>query len=95
MPKEEQSISADIEPPAYALNNFQVRLTEEFVAMFLTSGSMIRRYECHPKHAKRILLLLKSALDDYEKLYGKINTKLVIPQETKEIKSTLGFQVKK
>lgn len=95
-PKEEQPrIPAEIELPSYALSNFQIRLTEEFVAMFLTSGNIIRRYECHPKHAKRIYLLLKSALEDYEKRYGKIATRLSVPRQTKEKQTPLGFQVKR
>jgi hypothetical protein len=64
---------------------------EEMFHFLLTSANQGRQFVATPKHAKRIYLLLKQQIENYEKQFGEIKTSL--PQMTKNTSETknIGF----
>lgn len=78
MEKEQQSqqIQIGVDPNAYAITNVNLAFDEELFHFLLTTGNQGRQFAVTPKHAKRILLLLKKQVEEYENKFGEIKTKL-------------------
>ena len=56
----------------------------------LVSGNQARRFRTAPKHAKRIHLLLKRQIDDYEEKFGELKTDLPEKKESSR-EGKIGF----
>jgi len=90
---EEKLITVNLDPILYAVNNVNIAFNEEEFIFTVFSGNQARRFVVSPKHAKRILLLLEKQIGEYEKQFGKLETKLPDKMETvKEGEKPLGFQ---
>ena len=64
---------------------------EEFFHFMIASGNQGRQFVATPKHAKRIYLLLKQQIENYEKKFREMKTQLPErPQNTQE-ESKVGF----
>jgi len=86
-----QQIQINLDPNAYAITNVSIVSDEEMFHFLVTSGNQGRQFTATPKHAKRILLLLKQQIDNYEKQFGEIKTQLpVMPKNAKD-ETKLGF----
>ena len=90
MADEEKQIKVNLDPTLYALSNVNMGFNEEVFDFLFISGNQARQFRASPKHAKRIYLLLGKYLEEYEKRFGAIETKLPEKRETaKETK--IGF----
>ena len=77
------------------LTNFSIYSSEEDFRFLLNSANLKKAYSCSPKHAKRIFLLLKSKIEDYEKKHGSLKTDLpksAVVHHSKQTKK-VGFGV--
>ena len=96
MEKEPQPIQINLDQNIYAITNVSILFSEEDFHFAITSGNQARQFVATPKHAKRILLLLKQQIENYEKQFGEIKTQLPKqalsqgPGETRE-ETKLGF----
>lgn len=91
MEKEPQQIQLSLDPNLYAVTNVSIVSDEEMFHFLITSGNQGRQFLSTPKHAKRIYLLLKQQIEEYEKKFGEIKTQLPQrPQNTKE-ETKVGF----
>jgi len=91
MAEEKQEIKINLDPNAYAITLVNMGFDEEFFRFLIMSGNQGRQFLATPKHAKRIYLLLKQMIDQYEKKFGELKTELPKPKESQESES-LGFQ---
>jgi len=91
MEKEHQSqqIQISVDPNVYAITNMSIMSNEEDFIFAISSGNQVRQFTANPKHAKRIYLLLKQQIENYEKQFGEIKTQLPKPA------SAEGFGVAK
>ncbi len=77
MEKEQQKqIQLNVDPNAYYISMVNMRFDEEGFHFLLASGNQGRQFMASPKHAKRIYLLLKQQIENYEKQFGEIKTQL-------------------
>lgn len=87
-----QEVRVEKDLGLYYLTSVGVAAGEEDFRFAMTSHNVSRYYTASPKHAKRIMLMLKDRLDEYEKKYGVLKTELPkhkkIPSERK-----LGFKI--
>ncbi|OGZ66801.1 MAG: hypothetical protein A3C58_00905 [Candidatus Staskawiczbacteria bacterium RIFCSPHIGHO2_02_FULL_34_10] len=91
MEKEQQQIQLNIDPNSYAITMVNMLFDEEFFHFMIASGNQGRQFVATPKHAKRIYLLLKQQIENYEKKFGEMKTQLPErPQNTQE-ESKVGF----
>jgi hypothetical protein len=91
MEKEHQQIQVNLDPNSYMLTMVNMVFNEESFHFLLTSGNQGRQFSATPKHAKRIYLLLKQQIENYEKQFGEIKTQLPErPQNTQE-DNKVGF----
>jgi len=91
MEKEPQQIQLNVDPNAYYISMVNMRFDEEGFHFLIASANQGRQFTASPKHAKRIYLLLKQQLDQYEKQFGEIKTALPQrPQNTQE-DTKVGF----
>ena len=94
MAQEQQpQIQLSLDPNSYAVTNVNIGSDEEMFYLSIASGNQMRQFAASPKHTKRIYLLLKQQIENYEKKFGELKTKLPNPnkpQETKE-ETNLGF----
>lgn len=89
----EKIIRINLDPILYAVNNVNIAFNEEDFVFTIFSGYQARRFVVSPKHAKRIYLLLEKQIAEYEKKFGKLETKLPERMETEnEKEKSLGFQ---
>jgi len=89
-----KQIQINVDPNSYAITNVSIASDEEMFHFFITSGNQGRQFTATPKHAKRIYLLLKQQLENYEKQFKEIVTQLPPrPQNASEAKeeTKLGF----
>jgi len=93
MEKEQsQQIQISLDPNVYGISNTSIIFNEEDFHFVITSGNQARQFIASPKHAKRIYLLLKQQIENYEKQFGQLKTELPNrPQATQENASKLGF----
>jgi hypothetical protein len=91
MEKEPQQIQIGVDPNSYTITNANIIFDEELFYFMLTSANQGRQFTVTPKHAKRIYLLLKQQIENYEKQFGEIKTQLPqMPKNTSE-ESKVGF----
>jgi len=89
--KEPQQIQVNLDPSAYMISMMNMGFDEEMFHFLITSANQGRQFVATPKHAKRIYLLLKQQIDQYEKKFGEIKTQLPSqPKNTSETKN-IGF----
>lgn len=92
MEKEQQQIQIGLDPNVYGITNVSIMSNEEDFHFVITSGNQARQFVASPKHTKRIYLLLKQQVENYEKQFGELKTELPNrPQATQEENSKLGF----
>jgi len=85
MEKEQKQIQLNVDPNAYYISMANIRFDEEGFHFLLASGNQGRQYSASPKHAKRIYLLLKQQVEQYERQFGEIKTQLPqMPKNTSE-----------
>jgi hypothetical protein len=72
----EKVIKINLDPVLYSVSNVTIAFNEEEFVFTIFSGNQARRFVASPKHAKRILLLLEKQIEDYEKQFAKLETKL-------------------
>ena len=94
--KEPQQIQMSLDPNAYAITNVSIVSDEELFHFLISSGNQGRQFTATPKHAKRILLLLKQQIENYEKQFGEIKTQLPKPASAESFgaakdETKLGF----
>jgi hypothetical protein len=91
MEKEPQQIQLNADPNLYLITLMNIGFNEEFFNFLIASGNQGRQFSATPKHAKRIYLLLKQQIENYEKQFGEIKTQLPSrPQSTQE-ENKVGF----
>ena len=88
----EKIIKINLDPVLYAVSNVNIVFSEEEFVFTIFSGNQARRFSVSPKHAKRILLLLEKQILEYEKRFGKLETKLPEKVGTERKEEYLGFQ---
>lgn len=89
--QDRQQIQLNIDPNAYYISMVSMRFDEEGFHFLLGSGNQGRQYSASPKHAKRIHLLLKQQIENYEKQFGKIQTQLPEQPQMSQDKNKFGF----
>lgn len=65
-----------LDPNSYAITNVTMGSDEELFHLMIISGNQGRQFTATPKHTKRIYLLLKQQIEEYEKKFGEIKTQL-------------------
>jgi len=91
MEKEPQQIQLNLDPNSYLISMVNMGFDEENFHFLIASGNQGRQFIATPKHAKRIYLLLKKQIEEYEKKFGELKTQLPeSPQKTQE-ETNLGF----
>jgi len=91
MEKEPQQIQLNVDPNAYYISMVNMRFDEEGFHFLIASANQARQFTASPKHAKRIYLLLRQQIENYEKQFGEIKTALPQrPQITQE-ENKVGF----
>lgn len=91
MEKEQQQIQVNVDPNSYMITMVNMGFDEEMFHFLITSANQGRQFVATPKHAKRIYLLLKQQIENYEKQFGEIKTHLPNqPKNTSENKN-IGF----
>lgn len=90
MENQEKQIKINLDPVLYALSNMNIGFNEEVFDFLMVSGNQARQFRASPKHAKRIYLLLGKYLDEYEKKFGPLETKLPERRETTQERK-IGF----
>lgn len=89
--QDRQQVQIGVDPNAYTISMVNMGFDEELFHFLITSGNQGRQFNATPKHAKRIYLVLQKQIEEYEKKFGEIKTKLPEkPQTTKE-DSKIGF----
>jgi len=68
-----------------------MRFDEEAFSFLIASGNQGRQFVATPKHAKRIYLLLKQQIENYEKQFGEIKTKLPDRPANTQSETKVGF----
>ena len=86
-----QQIQLGVDPNAYTITSINMGFDEEIFHFLIASGNQGRQFVATPKHAKRILMVLKQQIEEYETKFGEIKTQLPQrPQFTQEEKP-VGF----
>jgi len=91
MEKERPQIQLSLDPNAYGITSVSTVFDEELFHFMIASGNQGRQFVATPKHAKRIYLLLKQQLEQYENKFGEIKTELPQRPKTTQEESKLGF----
>ena len=95
MEKEQHQIQINIDPNFYMITMMNMGFDEEIFHFMITSGNQGRQFTATPKHAKRIYLLLKQQIENYEKQFGEIKTSLPLPSQAGQMptsdKPKVGF----
>lgn len=91
MEKEPQQIQINMDPNSYMINMMNMGFDEEMFRFLIMSGNQGRQFTATPKHAKRIFLLLKQQIENYEKQFGEIKTQLPQMQKNTSEEPKLGF----
>lgn len=93
MEKEQQQhqIQLNVDPNDYYISMVNMRFEEEGFHFLIASANQAKQFTASPKHAKRIYLLLKQQIEQYEQKFGEIKTQLPNrPQNTQE-QNKVGF----
>ncbi|HCC60020.1 MAG: hypothetical protein A2402_02315 [Candidatus Staskawiczbacteria bacterium RIFOXYC1_FULL_37_43] len=86
-----QQIQVNLDPNSYMITMVNMVFNEESFHFLLTSGNQGRQFTATPKHAKRIYLLLKQQIENYEKQFGEIKTQLPERPKTTQEENKVGF----
>ena len=90
--EKEQQIQINLDPNIYSISNVSIIFNEEDFHFVINSGNQARQFMASPKHAKRIYLLLKQQIENYEKQFEEIKTTLPQrPQTTQQKENKVGF----
>lgn len=84
------TIPAQVALEDSAITSFAIQATEEDFIFQVSTGVLIRRLHLAPKHAKRVLLLLQSYIEAYEKQFGELKTSLPLGEN---VGNKVGFQI--
>lgn len=91
MDKEPQQIQVNLDPNVYAVTMVNMIFDEEAFQFLITSGNQGRQFLATPKHAKRIYLLLKKQIEEYEKKFEEIKTQLPEIPKASQGGAKIGF----
>ncbi|MFC1663867.1 DUF3467 domain-containing protein [Patescibacteria group bacterium] len=91
MAEEKQEIKINLDPNAYAITMVNMGFDEELFHFLITSSNQARQFLATPKHAKRIYLLLKQEIEQYEKKFGELKTELPPKPKTTQKEEKVGF----
>lgn len=91
MAEEQKEIKINLDPNLYAVVNVNIAFDEEQFVFTIFSGNQARQFSVSPKHAKRLFLLLEKQINEYEKKFGILETKLPEKTETGKEKP-IGFK---
>lgn len=89
--QKEQQIQINLDPNSYLITMVNMMFDEETFHFLITSGNQGRRFIATPKHAKRIHLLLKQQIENYEKQFGEIKTELPQIPKASQGENKIGF----
>lgn len=89
--EEKPQIRFNVDTNLYAISNINIIPEEEQFVFLIYSGTQIRQFLATPKHTKRIYLLLKQQIEQYEKKFGELKTQLPEKKGTTEKKEEMGF----
>jgi len=84
-------IQVNLDPNSYMITMMNMGFDEEMFHFLLTSGNQGRQFTATPKHAKRIYLLLKQQIEEYEKKFGEIKTSLPSMPKNTQLTNKIGF----
>ena len=91
MENEKQQVQINLDPNSYMITMMNMGFDEEMFHFLIASGNQGRQFTATPKHAKRIFLVLKQQIEQYEAKFGEIKTQLPSrPQMTQE-ETKVGF----
>jgi len=91
MTQEQPQVQINLDPSSYMITMVNMAFDEEMFHFLITSANQGRQFVATPKHAKRIYLLLKQQIENYEKKFGEIKTQLPeMPKNTSE-EPKVGF----
>lgn len=93
MEKEQQpqQVQINVDPNSYMITMVNMGFNEEMFHFLITSANQGRQFVATPKHAKRIYLLLKQQVEDYEKQFGEIKTQLLTMNKNTSEEPKVGF----
>jgi len=89
--EEQRQIPVSMNPIFHYVSNVQIGAGEEEFVLALTSGNQVFQFVMSPKHMKRVKLLLDKNIDEYEKNFGKLETKLPEVKKGTMEKNKMGF----
>ena len=78
----QQQVQINLDPNSYMITMMNMGFDEEMFHFLVTSANQGRQFVATPKHSKRIYLLLKQQIENYEKQFGEIKTQLPDPKGT-------------
>jgi hypothetical protein len=81
----------NIDPNLYYLSRASIQPSEEEFTILMTTGDNARQYVCTPKHAKRLMMLLESEIEKYEKKNGVMKTNLPKMKKPSTKRRPIGF----
>ena len=93
MEKESQQnqIQINMDPDSYMITMVNMGFDEETFHFLITSGNQGRQFTATPKHAKRIYLLLKQQIEQYENQFSEIKTALPERPKNTQGETKVGF----
>lgn len=89
--QKQHQIQLNVDPNAYYISMVNMRFDEEGFHFLIASGAQGRQFTASPKHAKRIYLLLKQQIENYENKYGELKTQLPQRPQNTQPETKLGF----
>ena len=89
--QQQQQIQIGLDPNLYAITNVNILFNDEMVNFLITSGNQGRQFTATPKHAKRIYLLLKQQIEQYEHQFGELKTQLPQKAQITQENNKVGF----
>ena len=81
----------NLDPNSYLITMVNMAFNEGNFNFLITSGNQGRQFTATPKHAKRIYLLLKQQIENYEKQFGEIKTQLPKITQNNKDETKVGF----
>lgn len=91
MTEETQEIKINVDPNVYTITLVNMGFDEELFHFLIATGNQGRQFVAVPKHAKRIYLLLKKMIEQYEGKFGELKTELPKVKENQKSEN-LGFK---
>ena len=74
MTTQKEELQINIDPVLRGLDNISLISDEMHFKALMVTGNVAEQYLISPMHAKRISLLFKNEIEEYEKKYGEIKT---------------------